>query len=529
MGEDKDFLNLIEDFDKKCHMPDNRIENIRRSRMSYIDTWQRYNDLYNRYSDIVCKYSSGKIGENGLYEELDDIYMSLYRLLKNYSSYEFSFSESTHQIVIYDDHATSIKDIQFNSLETKISELTDRIYHRFYEKDGTGDYRRYRRNSGDDFYAFFDDYVNPEVPIANGGCNSHTTCRIIKIGDKADLNHAPEWFFDTPTYTGRKSRMDHIPDQSVVVSKQYIQLRCPVCGKPMSYDVSAEGTNFRANRMQRSNIGSPVHKIGGYPEYRCVNCHSIITYGYRDVQPAYKEPTPFYEEGDREITTQIRARFFLTDNSENHDDKNSKSFLSLRKILWWIKAFLFCGPFGIFRHMTDMQDEFGLDFISFLLFLLSTACILTSVMYPHTNGSSNVFLAGLILLFILLIITTTVFVATKEKWNEEYKEKFDGLTNNRIGPKIAWWIKAFLGMGILRFTPDVFKTDHNGGLSKLFFLVGVFMLFAGFLLETTGTIVQAAAGFVIGIAVIINITTFSIHFSELKSIYKKELTKRWLK
>ena len=441
MGGNDKFLKLIEDFDKKCHIPDlecevssspyNRTVHIGSSRtyMSYMDTWQRYMGLYNRYRDATCKYSSGKIGEDQLYEELDDIYMSLYRLLKNYSSYEFSFDESTHHIVIHDDHATSLKDIQFNSLETKIGELTNQIYNMFYKKDSAANRKRCRKNGSDDFYEFFEKYVNPEIPVAEGGCDSHTTCRIIEIGDKADLNRAPEWFFDTPTYTRHKSRMDHIPDQSVVVSKQYIQLRCPVCGKPMSYDVSAEGTNFRANRMQRSNIGSPVHKIWGYPEYRCVNCHSIITYGYRNVQPAYKEPAPFYEEGDREITTQIRARFFLTDNSENHDGKNSKSSLSLRKTLWWVKAFLFCGPFGIFRHMIDMQDEmeclFGLDFISFLLFLSSTACILTSVMYSHTNGSANVFFGGLTLFFILLVITTTVFVATKEKWNEKYKEKFE--------------------------------------------------------------------------------------------------------
>lgn len=441
MGGNDKFLKLIEDFDKKCHIPDlecevssspyNRTVHIGSSRTyaSHMDTWQRYMDLYNRYRDATCKYSSGKIGEDQLYEELDDIYMSLYRLLKNYSSYEFSFDKSTNHIIVHDDHATSIKDIQFNSLETKIKELTDQIYHMIYEKDGTVNRRSCRKNSSDDFYAFFDDYVNPEIPIADGGCNSHTTCKIIEIGDKADLNHAPEWFFDTPTYTGHRSRMDHIPDQSVVVSKQYIQLRCPVCGKPMSYDVSAEGTNFRANRMQRSNIGSPVHKIGGYPEYRCVNCYSIITYGYRNVQPAYKEPTPFYEEGNREITTQIRARFFLMDNSENHDGKNYKSSLSLRKTLWWVKAFLFCGPFGIFRYMSEMQDEmeylFELDFFSFLLFFSSTVCILRSIIHPYEDGSANVFFGGLILLFILLIITTTVFVATKEKWDEKYKEKFE--------------------------------------------------------------------------------------------------------
>ena len=440
MGENDEFLKLIEDFDKKCHIPDlecevssnpyNRTVHIGSSRtyMSYMDTWQQYMDLYNRYRDATCKYSSGKIGEDQLYEELDDIYMSLYRLLKKYSSYEFSFDKSTNHIIVHDDHATSIKDIQFNSLETKIKELTDQIYHMIYEKDGTVNRRSCRKNSSDDFYAFFDDYVNPEIPIADGGCNSHTTCKIIEIGDKADLNRAPEWFFDTPTYTGHKSRMDHIPDQSVVVSKQYIQLRCPVCGKPMSYDVSAEGTNFRANRMQRSNMGSPVHKIGGYPEYRCVNCYSIITYGYRNVQPAYKEPTPFYEEGNREITTQIRARFFLMDNSENHDGKNYKSSLSLRKTLWWVKAFLFCGPFGIFRYMSEMQDEmeylFELDFFSFLLFFSSTVCILRSIIHPYEDGSANIFFGGLTLLFILLIITTTVFVATKEKWNEKYKEKF---------------------------------------------------------------------------------------------------------
>ena len=441
MGENDEFLKLIEDFDKKCHIPDlecevssnpyNRTVHIGSSRtyMSYMDTWQQYMDLYNRYRDATCKYSSGKIGEDQLYEELDDIYMSLYRLLKKYSSYEFSFDKSTNHIIVHDDHATSIKDIQFNSLETKIKELTDQIYHMIYEKDGTVNRRSCRKNSSDDFYAFFDDYVNPEIPIADGGCNSHTTCKIIEIGDKADLNRAPEWFFDTPTYTGHKSRMDHIPDQSVVVSKQYIQLRCPVCGKPMSYDVSAEGTNFRANRMQRSNMGSPVHKIGGYPEYRCVNCYSIITYGYRNVQPAYKEPTPFYEEGNREITTQIRARFFLMDNSENHDGKNYKSSLSLRKTLWWVKAFLFCGPFGIFRYMSEMQDEmeylFELDFFSFLLFFSSTVCILRSIIHPYEDGSANIFFGGLTLLFILLIITTTVFVATKEKWNEKYKEKFE--------------------------------------------------------------------------------------------------------
>lgn len=444
MGGNDKFLKLIEDFDKKCHIPDlecevssspyNRTVHIGSSRTyaSHMDTWQRYMDLYNRYRDATCKYSSGKIGEDQLYEELDDIYMSLYRLLKNYSSYEFSFDESTHHIVIHDDHATSLKDIQFNSLETKIGELTNQIYNMFYKKDSAANRKMYRKNGSDDFYDFFENYVDPEVPVSDDGCNSHTTCRIVEIGDKADLNHAPEWFFDTPTYTEHKSRMDHIPDQSVVVSKQYIQLRCPVCGKPMTYDVSAAGANFRANRMQRSNIGSPVHKIGGYPEYRCVNCHSIITYGYRNVQPDYREPAPYYEEGNREITTQIRARFFLMDNSENHDGKNYKSSLSLRKTLWWVKEFLFCGPFGIFRHMTVMEDEedfmeylFGLDFISFLLFLSSTACILTSITYPHTDGSANTFFGGLVLLFILLVITTTVFVTTKEKLNEKYKEKFE--------------------------------------------------------------------------------------------------------
>lgn len=441
MGGNDKFLKLIEDFDKKCHIPDlecevfsspyNKTVHIGSSRtyMSYMDTWQRYMDLYNRYRDATCKYSSGKIGEDQLYEELDDIYMSLYRLLKNYSSYEFSFDESTHHIVIHDDHATSLKDIQFNSLETKIGELTNQIYNMFYKKDSAANRKMYRKNGSDDFYEFFEKYVNPEVPVAEGGCNSHTTCRIIEIGDKADLNRAPEWFFDTPTYIGHKSRMDHIPDRSVVVSKQYIQLRCPVCGKPMTYDVSAAGTNFRANRMQRSNMGSPVHKIGGYPEYSCVNCNSIITYGYRNIQPDYREPAPYYEEGYREITTQIRARFFLTNDAKDHDDKNSKSSLSLRKTLWWVKAFLFCGPFGIFRHMSEMQDEmeyfFVLDFFSFLLFLSSTACIITSITYSHTDGSANVFFGGLTLLFILLIITTTVFVATKEKWDEKYKEKFE--------------------------------------------------------------------------------------------------------
>lgn len=442
MGGNDKFLKLIEDFDKKCHIPDlecevssspyNRTVHIGSSRTyaSYMDTWQRYMDLYNRYRDATCKYSSGKIGEDQLYEELDDIYMSLYRLLKKYSLYEFSFDKSTNHIIVHDDHATSIKDIQFNSLETKIKELTDQIYHMIYEKDGTVNRRSCRKNSSDDFYAFFEKYVNPEVPVAEGGCNSHTTCRIIEIGDKADLNHAPEWFFDTPTYTGHRSRMDHIPDRSVVVSKQYIQLRCPVCGKPMSWDASSERNNSRANRMRRENIGSPVHKNWDYPWYRCVNCNSIITYGYRDIQPAYRPPTRYFEEGAREITTQIRERYYLTDDSRDcEENENSKSFLGLRKTLWWVKAFLFCGPFGIFRHMIDMQDEmeclFVLDFFSFLLFLSSTACIITSITYSHTDGSANVFFGGLTLLFILLIITTTVFVATKEKWNEKYKEKFE--------------------------------------------------------------------------------------------------------
>ena len=444
MGGNDKFLKLIEDFDKKCHIPDlecevssnpyNRTVHIGSSRtyMSYMDTWQQYMDLYNRYRDATCKYSSGKIGEDQLYEELDDIYMSLYRLLKKYSLYEFSFDKSTNHIIVHDDHATSIKDIQFNSLETKIKELTDQIYHMIYEKDGTVNRRSCRKNSSDDFYAFFEKYVNPEVPAAEGGCNSHTTCRIIKIGDKADLNHAPEWFFDTPTYTGHKSRMDHIPDQSVVVSKQYIQLRCPVCGKPMSYDVSAEGTNSQVWRMQCVNSTNDP----GYPQYRCVNCNSILTYGYRDtlcsVSPVELEPKPFYYEGDRRIETQIRERFYLTDDLKDRDGKSFKSLLGLKKVLWWIKAFLFCGPFGIFRHMTVMEDEedfmeylFGLDFISFLLFLSSTACILTSITYPHTDGSANTFFGGLVLLFILLVITTTVFVTTKEKLNEKYKEKFE--------------------------------------------------------------------------------------------------------
>ena len=445
MGEDKDFLKLIEDFDKKCHIPDlecevfpdpgvsfERVENIERSHMSYMDTWKRYIALYDRYRDVTCKYSSGKIGEDLLYEELDDVYMSLYRLLKDYSSYELSFDESTHHIVVNVKHATSMKDIQFNPLETEIAELTNQIYHMIYEKDGKDNHKEYRKNISEDFYAFFSDNVDPEGPIADGGCNSHTTCRIIKIGNKADLNHAPEWFFDTSTYMNHKSHMDHIPDRSVVVSKQYIQLRCPVCGKPITYDVPAAGTNFQVWRMQSVNSTDDP----GYPRYRCVNCNSILTYGYRDtlcsVSPVKLEPKPFYYEGDRRIETQIRERFYLTDDLKDRDGKSFKSLLGLKKVLWWIKAFLFCGPFGIFRHMTVMEDEedfmeylFGLDFISFLLFLSSTACILTSITYPHTDGSANTFFGGLVLLFILLVITTTVFVTTKEKLNEKYKEKFE--------------------------------------------------------------------------------------------------------
>ena len=445
MGENAELLKqLIEDFNKKCHIPDlecevfpdpgvsfDGMENIERYYMAYVDTWKQYMDLYNRYCDIVSEYSSGKIGEDRLYEELDDVYMSLYRLLKDYPSYKFSFDESTHHIllVVDDEHATSMKDIRFNPLETEIAELTTQIYRMIYEKDGNDNHKEYRKNTSGDFYALFSDNVNPEVPIADGGCNSHTTCRIIKIGDKADLNHAPEWFFDTPTYLNHKSRMDHIPDRSVVVSKQYIQLRCPVCGKPITYDVSAAGTNFQVWRMQCVN---PTNDPG-YPQYRCVNCSSIVTYGYRDtlcsVSPVKLEPKPFYYEGNRRIETQIRERFYLTDDLKDRDGKSSKSLLGLKKALWWVKAFLFCGPFGIFRHMSEMQDEmeylFELDFFSFLLFFSSTVCILRSIIHPYEDGSANVFFGGLILLFILLIITTTVFVATKEKWDEKYKEKFE--------------------------------------------------------------------------------------------------------
>lgn len=442
MGENKDFLKLIENFDKKCHIPDlecevfhssSRIESIKRSRMSYIDTWQRYMDLYNRYKDIACKYSSGKIGVDQLSEELEDIYMSLYRLLKNYSSYEFSFDESTHHIVVHDDHATSIKDIQFNSLETKITELTDQIYHMIYEKDGAVNRGRCRKNGSGDFYAFFDDYVNPEVPIANGGCNSHMTCRIIEIGDKADLNHAPEWFFDTPTYTEHRFRMDHIPDRSVAVSKQYIQLRCPVCGKPMTWDASISGNHLRPNRMIRTNIGSPVYKNWDYPEYKCVNCNSIITYGYRDIQPAYKERTPYYEEGNRDILDQIRERFHLNDEPDR-DNGNCKGFLGLRKVLWWIFSFLFCGPLFIIGCILG-KDYHSDKFYAIVLgiFGQGAACasaifIAQSIVHANEFGSAEIFFLGIAGLLTSLFFTTLSFCISKSNLNEEYHEKFDELS-----------------------------------------------------------------------------------------------------